>query len=1032
MKTSRYSLIILVLLNLLSEATSYGTSSQRAKGAKYSAPSLEDHASYFSNEKSSSTWKQRDLADKLRVKAIKSIQRMAGQKVNETRKFELYLRLGELLAERSDYIRAKEIHLWGKRHDQWSKYKKGQEPRLTHKNSTNLLKNSAQYFRKIVKEYPGHSRSDAALFSLAKTLARLKDKQATFFFNKLIKEYPKSSLMADTYLALGEWFFDRKDIPRAMVNYKKAIKYKESPAYAYAVYKLGWAYFNDPRGDSFQNHQKSLSAFKLVVRLSDRNRQKRGLNLRKEAINDLVMVWSETEGVEDAWKYFSHLKEYSAFYDVLEKLGNTYADQGKRKKAISSFARLLKEAPERERNPQIYSKLINIYDQLGSHKLVIKGLLSMQSLYASNDSIWIKNNMGDSDLLKESKEKVESLMHRYGTLYHQKGQKTEDSNLLKSAIKIYQSYLSFYSGNKNSYNIRYYLADLYFQFKMYEPASDEYLRVARLDRKGEHFKESAQNAVAAINSLVTGKKWKKLPDLGTVKKPIRIPREKVKFIKVIDAYVDLLPKDKLGFPMRFTAAKVYYEHGHYKEALVRFERIAIQIPNAKEGKVSLKTVLNFHSDREEWPVVIKKSRRLLSVESLSGKEPKGVIIGFLKNAVFKQAVKYEKDKEHLKAAGMFLNYQKEFPKDRDSDKAIFNASINFYKMADVDSALETDKKLLSVYPNSKLVPDVNLNIAHTYEGIADYGQAAEFYALFSTRFAKDKRSPAALFNAATLYRGLKQYELSLKYYHDFVQRYPRHTNISESVYEMAHIYEKIGKHKASIKHYRRYLKLAKKDSVDRKLYVQAKSDKIEYKYVDNIRGKSNLLKLGRKLNSKNGPAAFEARRIVASVLFDEIQGDHRKFMSSQIKSAKSLETDVKKKQRNLLDLAKKYEQVINVGSGEYTVAALYRLGELHEGFSDSLFKAPSPIGANQITVDQYRSSIEKVAFPLKEEAYKYYETSYKKSSQVETFTAWTKKSYMKMADLYPEKHPEIMENSTFPAYMSHKLSWDSSLASLID
>ncbi|MFY7930468.1 MAG: hypothetical protein ACOVS5_16460, partial [Oligoflexus sp.] len=89
-----------------------------------------------------------------------------------------------------------------------------------------------------------------------------------------------------------------------------------------------------------------------------------------------------------------------------------------------------------------------------------------------------------------------------------------------------------------------------------------------------------------------------------------------------------------------------------------------------------------------------------------------------------------------------------------------------------------------------------------------------------------------------------------------------------------------------------------------------------------------------------------------------------------------------------------------------------------------------PQGASQAQVDQYRSSIEKVAFPLRDEANKFFETAYKRSQEVQTFTEWTRRAYEKMVEIQPDKFPAVVEKTTSPTYMSHSMIWDESVSDL--
>ena len=85
----------------------------------------------------------------------------------------------------------------------------------------------------------------------------------------------------------------------------------------------------------------------------------------------------------------------------------------------------------------------------------------------------------------------------------------------------------------------------------------------------------------------------------------------------------------------------------------------------------------------------------------------------------------------------------------------------------------------------------------------------------------------------------------------------------------------------------------------------------------------------------------------------------------------------------------------------------------------------------QADIDRLKTELEKVAFPLKEEAYKFFETAYKRSREVETFTVWTRRTYQKMVELAPEKHPEVDELSAEPSYLSHDLKLSKATSELI-
>lgn len=191
-------------------------------------------------------------------------------------------------------------------------------------------------------------------------------------------------------------------------------------------------------------------------------------------------------------------------------------------------------------------------------------------------------------------------------------------------------------------------------------------------------------------------------------------------------------------------------------------------------------------------------------------------------------------------------------------------------------------------------------------------------------------------------------------------------------------------------------------------------------------------KVRKTLSAKGAPAAYEARNTLAAAMFKLAEPDFSGFMAMKVTDGSKIEKQVTAKQEKLEIVADRFSKIIEIGSSEYLVAAMYRLGEAHENFANSLFKAPSPRGASQADVDKFKTELEKVAFPLREEAYKFFETAYKRSKEVDTFTVWTRRTFQKMVELAPDKHQGIDELSADPAYLSHEVKMLPVVAELIN
>jgi tetratricopeptide (TPR) repeat protein len=322
-------------------------------------------------------------------------------------------------------------------------------------------------------------------------------------------------------------------------------------------------------------------------------------------------------------------------------------------------------------------------------------------------------------------------------------------------------------------------------------------------------------------------------------------------------------------------------------------------------------------------------------------------------------------------------------------------------------------------------------MAQTNEALADFVNAAKLYRAFGLGFPKEDKAKLALYNAATLYKGLKEYQESIGLYKKFIQMYSRDELSRNAHMEIAEMSETTKNFPEAIQHYTIFVNQYT-DRLEPNLVARARISKIHMLSGNQKEGLKEIRRLTKDLTGKNAPAALEARRIAAEALLQDLNSETRGFMELRITDASKIEAEVQGKQERLLGLVKRYQEIIELSSGEHTVASLYRMGEMHENFAKILFDAPAPAGSDQGKVNQYRSSIEKVAFPLRDEAGKFFEAAYKRSQEVQTFTEWTRRSYEKMVELQPDKFPAVIEKTTSPTYMSHAMIWDESVSSIAD
>ena len=1000
------------------------TKEEKAKErVKRTAPTMHEANTFIRSEMGTLDTKAR--ADSLRVKALASMRNMLKTQkgMNDNRKYELLLRSGEIHLERHDYLREVEIETYTQKWDNWEKAKKGSPPKPSYAGSKKQIDNAIAIFKTLVKQYPKHPRTDSALYALGSALARMDNPECVNYFQKLLKDHPKSPLYPDVYLALGEYNFDKHNVAAAIDNYKKVLNYKTHPAYIYAKYKLAWSYYNSPsdsEAGQIKNWELAARNLKDVIRLSGKDGKQAGkFALREEALNDLVMVWADLNAVEIAWNYFRSLGEIDKFYNMLERLGWIYLDQGKNDRAIVVYERLLREAPLRASSPKIHTRLLELYDTKDSTQQVV-GLLNNMVEFYKPDSPWTKAHQKNNQAaIIDARDQLEKHVHRYGALYHDRAQKSKNEAYYAAAVNLYKLHLQEFPKSKVRLDIMYYMAEALYDLKRYEESSDAFYLVAiQSPPESKYKKIAADSMVDVTNEAIANAKLPPLPKPGSVESPIPLPGIQAKLIERMAAFIKLFPNDSRVVKMQFTSAKIYFDYGHYSEAISRYYSVAEKYPNTIEGRQATRTVLAFYADKKDWKNAITYANRFLRIKTLMDEKLLVFTTEVLRTSMFELAVQYEKEGEFNKSADQYLAFQKVFSKDPNADKAVYNAVINYYKAKNIDSALSTSEYFLSLYPDSKLRPTVMAKLASNYEKLVDLQKASKYYYLYYKEFTNDPKRREALYNAATLQRGLGQVQQSAQYFNEYIKMYPNSEEALSSQYQIAEMYERAGEFVSAVNAYDVLSKFKGAD-VNMRYYAQTKSAMISYRQLNKPQALSTLNSIGQGLIRDKQVNAFKSREMIAQLWFNSLEPKFNQYQKIEILNSMKIETEAAAKQKLLSELVNDYKKLLEIRNPEYMAAALYRVGQMHENFAQVLMKARVPVGFNEQESKEFQKALADGSKPLQAEAVRFYASAAERAKEIDAFSPWVKTVNDKMAKIEPAKFKAIDEQSSEPIYLGH-------------
>ena len=192
----------------------------------------------------------------------------------------------------------------------------------------------------------------------------------------------------------------------------------------------------------------------------------------------------------------------------------------------------------------------------------------------------------------------------------------------------------------------------------------------------------------------------------------------------------------------YKAAKLYYDHHRYDEAVFRFSEIALNTPDHKfdngdrAGEIAANLVLDSYNALGDYKKVNEWARRFYANDKLATGKFREELAKVIEQSSFKLVSQLEEKNEYAAAAQAYLDFVKDFPRTQIADKALYNASTDFYKAHMLEKALATRELLFRNYPQSPLVPACQWANAEGYEAIGDFEHAAEAYELYVSGYEK--------------------------------------------------------------------------------------------------------------------------------------------------------------------------------------------------------------------------------------------------------------------------------------------------------
>lgn len=1006
----------------------------------------------------------------------------------------LLFRLGELYWEESKYYFFEanrkdddKIRAMNAKDDSGVQRAEAEKAELMEK-SKEFADQAVQKYYQIVQEYKDYERTDEVLYFLGLNLMDSSDeknqKKALASYKRLIEKYQKSKYLPDAYLAVGEYYFNgskgkRDMLEKALENYKNASKYPENQVYGYALYKQGWCHFN------MADYEKAMDQFKTVVLYADisgadevegKGKSKRQ-GLVKEARNDYVRAYSRGGGTPtEAKDRFSKLAKAAEDQRLMmRQLANLYYEDGKDREAAVTFDMLIKERPTAPEAPGFQGKIVDCVMRAGNKRQTVT---QVRRLVKIMDDV-LKGNpkMEDKDkkALDEARELSERTISNLAVNWHNEAKKTRDEETFGFANEVYADYLTLFPESPKAYDLRFFWAELLNDnLNKYQKAAEEYTRVmlvdvGRVEKKGDDgnpgkpgkwMNNAAYNSILAWDAVVkeaaTADAGKAPSGGGDPSKKTPIPPVKQSLLDACERYLKYIEKGEKKVEIAYKAAKIYYDYNYLDEAVARFADIALKYPEYKfengdrAGEIAANLVLDSYNILQDWEKVNEWARKFYAEEKLATGKFREDLAKLIEQSSFKLINQLEAKNEYGKAADAYMAFVQDWPKSELADKALYNASIDYFNAKMLNRAIEVRKQLIQRYPKSQYVPKTLYALAEGYEAVAEFDDAADHYERYANNYEKSrgpvgKKAPAkgkkdapaqpeqvweeqkaqdALYNAGVFRDGLGQYKQALKNREKYLELWPKSKDAEAVTKSIIDLHEKMGLWTKAQKLYEEYEKDQIKDP-SKLLWAEGRIASIYEEKLKNPNGARKIfvriLDYYEKLSKKQKEALdLQALDAVARASFVMNEDDFKRYTAiklrwSSLQNIAELKGSINTKAKALEEIQKTYTKTVQFKSADPAICALARIGMAYDQFAEALSNPPVPKGIPEDLLIEVKAQFEQQAAPVRDKATEAFGATVQKSQELDVFNPCSAKALEMLRTKYvSEKFPfPKMSEETF-------------------
>lgn len=761
-----------------------------------------------------------------------------------------------------------------------------------------------EVYQNIKDRFQQFPQRDKVLFALGQELKDLGDTDNSLkIYKELTEKYPQSALWEKTQLQIGNIFFEKKDFEFAKAQYEKVLTREEKSISAVAQFKIGQC---EIYLDQFL---KSMVAFEKAILISKKfntitsmieNEQD---NVKEEAL--IASVWPMSELSAE------QLSANPRFLKPMEYYLGMSDDKAAYRRVLSRLARRFKIKNREFEVAQIDYEILRLADDPEMMREALEGYYlgikkAKKEYFPDGIVDVLRDTFRAFKLAETDYRKYEPLYRDIATSVHKIGQTSKRPADLENAIAAYRDYLYFFPTSKYKKDIQINTAEALYMSGKLIPAGLEFLKLSTVKASEKDKKDFMHSALKSLTESLS-----KSTELSALERA----QSRIVYRKVADNFIKFYPRDPEINDIVFNTAKTYYDEKDYKLAVPKLKSFLTSYPRSPRSQEAALLLLDTYYTRDDLKGLVTEGKSVLAINGINT-ELRKKVQDIMQQSQIKNVRSIAGEFGTKEYANKILQFAKSNKSSDIGEPALFEAFVSLRSSND-EKAFSVGEDFLGTFPDSPKSKEILLSMTQMALVTVDFSRASKYLIAYAQKFPQDSQSKGFLTQAANIseeigfldeailaYKGLGQTDKVAALLNkggnwpELLQTAPKLGGV-KSLYYSAIANLKMNKKNEAINLFRRLVQQTasseeEKDMVGRAGYAVAENDINEFK----------------------------------------ISGQKESFTPQSLKARIALHQEI---ERSL-------QSIIALGTGKWTIGALYLSGRLNTEFTSFLKQAKPPTG----------------------------------------------------------------------------------------